>query len=137
MTRKQETGFTLMETMVSLAIVLVVSGIVMDGMNQMMKTQGTIANRTEMHTSVRGATELMEQEIGQAGKVSLEPGAPAGGWLMTTAIAVLGDTPVTQNLVQFSAGVTTLFDNEQVLVDTRLQPETLTITLPRPAACTH
>src|SRR5229473_671495 len=109
MTRKQETGFTLMETMASLAVLLVVSAIVMDGMNQMMKTQGTIANRTEMHTSVRGATELMEQEIGQAGKVSLQPGAPAGGWLMQTLVIIPppGDGPFTK-VVSFSAGLTTL-----------------------------
>src|SRR5229473_4102916 len=136
MTRKQETGFTLMETMASLAVLLVVSAIVMGGMNQMMQTQGTIANRTEMHTSVRGATELMEQEIGQAGKVSLQPGAPAGGWLMTTAINVPFDVPVTQNPVQFSGGLTTLFDNEQLLVDTGTNQETITITCPVPGACT-
>jgi prepilin-type N-terminal cleavage/methylation domain-containing protein len=136
MTRKQETGFTLMETMVSLVVLLVVSAIVMGGMNQMMQTQGTIANRTEMHTSVRGATELMEQEIGQAGKVSLQPGAPAGGWLMTTAIFVPTDVPVTQTLVSFSGGLTTLFDNEQLLVDTGTNQETITITCPVPGACT-
>jgi prepilin-type N-terminal cleavage/methylation domain-containing protein len=137
MKRKQQAGFTLMETMVSLAVLLVVSAIVMDGMNQMMKTQGTIANRTEMHTSVRGATELMEQEIGQAGKVSLQPGAPAGGWQMLTPIAVLTDAPVTQNLVQFSAGLTTLFDGEQLLVDTGFNQETITIICPVPGTCTN
>src|SRR5713226_6102412 len=142
MTRKQETGFTLMETMASLAVLLVVSAIVMGGMNQMMQTQGTIANRTEMHSSVRAATELLEQEIGQAGKVSLQPGAPAGGWLMLTPVLVPAAAPVTQNLVQFSPGLTTLFDNEQLLVDTGTNQETITITCgppaaPTPGACTN
>jgi len=68
MTHKEQTGFTLLETMVSLAVLLAVSAIVMGGMNQMMRTQGTVANRTEMHTSVRDATEVLEQEIGQAGR---------------------------------------------------------------------
>jgi type II secretory pathway pseudopilin PulG len=136
MKREQQTGFTLLETMVSLFVLLAVSAIVMGGMNQMMQTQGTIANRTEMHTSVRGATELLEQEIGQAGKVALQPGAPAGGWQMLTAIVVPADTPVTQNLVQFSGGLTTLFDNEQLLVDTGFNQETITITCPAPGTCT-
>src|SRR5260370_7629132 len=94
MTHKEQTGFTLLETMVSLVVLLAVSAIVMSGMNQMMKMQGTVANRTEMHTSVRDATEVLEQEIGQAGKISL-PAAPVGGWLMLTPVAVLTDAPVT------------------------------------------
>src|SRR5258708_24911346 len=71
MTRKKQVGFSLLETLVALAVLLVVGGIVMTGMVQLMKTQSTIANRTEMHTSVRSATELLQQEIGQAGEVSL------------------------------------------------------------------
>src|SRR5229473_3220309 len=96
MTHKEQTGFTLLETMVSLVVLLAVSAIVMGGMNQMMKTQGTVANRTEMHTSVRDATEVLEQEIGQAGKISLPTDIePAGGWLMTTPVLVPGTAPVT------------------------------------------
>src|SRR5258707_15132415 len=94
MTHKEQTGFTLLETMVSLAVLLAVSAIVMGGMNQMMKTQGTVANRTEMHTSVRDATEVLEQEIGPAGKGSL-PAAPGGGWLMLTPVVGPKDGPVT------------------------------------------
>src|SRR2546429_8993654 len=70
MMRKKEAGFTLMETMVALVVLLAVSAVVMSGMMQMIKTEGTISNRTEMHTSVRSATELLQQEIGQAGGVS-------------------------------------------------------------------
>src|ERR1700739_786104 len=88
MKRKRQSGFTLIEMRAALSIFLAVSAIVMSGMLQMMWTQGTIANRTEMHTSVRSATELLQQEIGQAGKVSL-PTPPAGvAWAMTTAVAV-------------------------------------------------
>jgi prepilin-type N-terminal cleavage/methylation domain-containing protein len=71
MKRRQQGGFTLMETMVTLVIFLIVSAIVMSGIIQMMRTQGTVANRTEMHASVRSATELLQQEIGQAGRISL------------------------------------------------------------------
>src|SRR5260370_665891 len=92
MTHKEQTGFTLLETMVSLVVLLAVSAIVMSGMNQMMKMQGTVANRTEMHTSVRDATEVLEQEIGQAGKISL-PAAPVGGWLMLTPVLVPSAVP--------------------------------------------
>jgi prepilin-type N-terminal cleavage/methylation domain-containing protein len=137
MTRKQQAGFTLMETMVSLVVLLAVSAIVMGGMSQMMNTQGTIANRAEMHTSVRGATQLLEQEIGQAGRISL-PTNPAGGpWLMLSAVTVLTDTPVTAPGVLFSQGLTTLFDGELLLVDTGTNQETITITCPITGTCTN
>src|SRR5260370_11916424 len=73
MRRKKQVGFSLIETMVALAVLFAGGGIVMSGMVQLMKTQGTIANRTDMHTSVRSATELLQQEIGQAGKMMLPP----------------------------------------------------------------
>ena len=144
MTHKEQTGFTLLETMVSLLVLLAVSAIVMGGMNQMMKTQGTVANRTEMHTSVRDATEVLEQEIGQAGKISL-PAAPVGGWLMTTPVAVPTDVPVTA-VVSFSptllnANGAVLFDGELLLVDVGTKQETVTLTCgpiaaPTPGLCT-
>jgi len=75
--------------MLAMAIYVVIASIVMSGMIQMLRTQGTIANRTEMHTSVRSATELLQQEIGQAGRVSL-PNTTAfgGGVTMTGPVAV-------------------------------------------------
>jgi type II secretory pathway pseudopilin PulG len=64
-------GFSLLEMMISITILIAVSGVVMSGLLQTTNTQGTVQNRTEMHAAVRSATELMQQEIGQAGRVSL------------------------------------------------------------------
>jgi prepilin-type N-terminal cleavage/methylation domain-containing protein len=64
-------GFSLLEMMVSLTILLLITSVVMSGLIQMSKTQGTITNRSELHASVRSATELMQQEIGQAGRVAI------------------------------------------------------------------
>lgn len=136
---RREAGFTLIEMMVSMIVLLAVSGIVMSGMVQMMKTQGTISNRTELHTSVRSATELLQQEIGQAGKVSL-PAPPAGtAWAMLTGVNVPKDVPVTQ-AVQFNvlspatllpplvANAPVLFEGEWITVDTGLNKETVQLT---------
>ena len=49
----------------------IVMSIVMSGMAKLTTSQGTGVNRTEMHRSVRGATELLQQEVGQAGRISL------------------------------------------------------------------
>src|SRR5437763_17098098 len=97
MMRKKQTGFTLMETMVSLVVLLAYAAIVMSRSMQMIKTEGTITNRTEMHTSVRGATELLQQEIGQAGKISLPPPLAPGGWQLLSNVNATAtpDAPIT------------------------------------------
>ena len=54
-----------------MAILLSVSAIVMSVMFRMSMAQGTMANRTQMHAGVRSATELLQQEVGQAGRVAI------------------------------------------------------------------
>ena len=129
-TPRRHAGFTLLETLVALVVLLAVSGIVMAGMMQLMRTQGTIANRTEMHTSVRSATELLQQEIGQAGLVSL-PVDPVTGLTiplsMTTAVTPLvPDVPWTQQVSLSSFA--NIFNGEQLVVDTGVNQETVTVT---------
>jgi prepilin-type N-terminal cleavage/methylation domain-containing protein len=139
MMRKKQAGFTLMETMVALVVLLGVSAVVMSGMVQMMRTEGTITNRTEMHTSVRSATELLQQEIGQAGKIALPPPPPGVAWAMLTGVNVPADLPVTPlggvtfNVLDFNApgGPTpVLFEGEWVTVDTGLNNEAVQLTCP-------
>lgn len=143
--RRKQAGFTLMETMVALVVLLAVSAVVMSGMMQMMKTEGTITNRTEMHTSVRSATELLEQEIGQAGKLSL-PTPPAGtAWAMLTGVNVPADLPVTPpggvtfnvfDTTPAGAQVPVLFEGEWITVDTGLNKEAVQLTcLAGPGLC--
>src|SRR5713226_5805375 len=122
--------------MVSLLILVTVSAIVMSGMVQLTKAQGTVANRTQMHSSVRSATELLEQEIGQAGLISLPPPVPGTPWVMQTAVNVPLDTQVTVNNVKFNLA-TSLFDNEKLVVDLGLNQETVTLICPVPGTCTN
>jgi len=68
---RSESGFTLMELLVATGILLGVSAIVTQAMLQMTTSQATIWNRTEMHSGIRGATELLQQEVGQAGRLSM------------------------------------------------------------------
>jgi prepilin-type N-terminal cleavage/methylation domain-containing protein len=114
MTDKRQTGFSLLETMVALGVLSVVGAIVMTGMVQMMKTQSTIANRTEMHTSVRSATELLQQEIGQAGRLTL--GSPNGGVTLANAVSSTSQAFT----LNYPAGspAPTLYQNEVLTVDT-------------------
>ena len=126
MTRKKQTGFSLIETMVALAVLFAVGGIVMSGMTQLMKTQGTIANRTDMHASVRSATELLEQEIGQAGRVSLA--GPGANITLSGAIAVGGGGGNSAfTLVASDNSAVTVYQNEVLTVDLGAKQEVVTL----------
>jgi len=107
-------GFSLLELLIALAVLVIVAGIVTSGMVQMMNAQGTINNRTEMHSSVRSATELLQQEIGQAGRVTLPPTNPNP--TLTTAVAVPAGSPSWTGAVGVSS-TTGMFTGEQVVVD--------------------
>jgi hypothetical protein len=110
--------------LLAIAILLVVTGIVMSAMMQMTMTQGTVANRTEMHSSVRSATELLQQEIGQAGKISLPN--PATGVKLSAAVPTPASPPIASSeVVNNAAGI---FPNEQLVIDTGDNEETVTVT---------
>src|SRR6476469_6744894 len=79
-----EAGCSLAELLVATLLLLVVSSIVTSALVTMTNHQQTIWNRTEMHSGVRGATELLQQEVGQAGRITL----PAAVTLNTTVVGV-------------------------------------------------
>lgn len=64
-------GFSLVETLISTSIMLGVTAVVTSALMGMTTSQKTIWNRTQMHSGVRSATELMQQEVGQAGRITL------------------------------------------------------------------
>jgi prepilin-type N-terminal cleavage/methylation domain-containing protein len=68
---RREAGFSLVELLIATVVMLVISSAVTGALLQMTSSQQTIWNRTEMHSGVRSATELLQQEVGQAGRVSL------------------------------------------------------------------
>jgi prepilin-type N-terminal cleavage/methylation domain-containing protein len=103
---RSEAGFTLAELLISVAILLIVVGAVADGLLQMTNLTRTTWNRTEMHSGVRGVTELLQQEVGQAGFVSLPAATTLTG-------AVLG--PGSQTVAVSSAAG--MFVGEKLLVD--------------------
>src|SRR5436309_12458980 len=90
---RSEAGFTLAELLIATGLLLVVSSIVTSALMQMTNPQQTIWNRTEMHSGVRGATELLQQEVGQAGLIGL----PSTTLTLQTPVTVpAGTFPCTQ-----------------------------------------
>ena len=57
--------------MVTTLILLTVSGVVINGVLNMTQLNSTVTNRSAMFAGVRNATALLQQEVGQAGRVSL------------------------------------------------------------------
>lgn len=123
MTRKKQAGFSLLETLASLAVLLAVGGIVMSGMTQLMKTQASIANRTDMHTSVRSATELLQQEIGQAGKISL--GSPSANVSLQSPVTAGAQSAFT--LIASDSSTVTVYPNEYLWVDVGANQEAIQV----------
>jgi prepilin-type N-terminal cleavage/methylation domain-containing protein len=109
-------GFSFIELMISMTILLVVSAVVLGGVASMTKTNGTINNRVQMHASVRSATELLQQEIGQAGRVSLPTGSVTLSAAVTASTATVG--------VSSTAG---MFTNEKLIIDTGDNQETVDV----------
>ena len=121
-------GFSLAELMIATTVLLLVSATVTQALLSMTRAQQTIANRTALHAGVRSATELLQQEIGQAGRVAL-PGTA------TLAGAVGGSTPVGIN-INGVASVSGIFVNEYLTVDGGSNAETVQVSAVDPVAKT-
>jgi prepilin-type N-terminal cleavage/methylation domain-containing protein len=67
---RQEAGFSLIELLVATCVFLVITSIVATALRQITHSQSTVWNRTQMHSGLRGATELLQQEVGQAGRAA-------------------------------------------------------------------
>ena len=112
-----EAGYTLIELMIAIAVMMVVSASIMNSIQQMTRVSETVNNRSEMHAGVRNATELLQQEIGQAGKISL----PGPAWL-TQPVTVIG---VSQWGVNDTTG---MFVGQTLTIDTGATQESVQIT---------
>ncbi len=114
--RDDDAGFSLPELLVSMLVLSVVIGVATQLLIQSVNGQRTTWNRTQMHSSVRGAIELLQQEVGQAGLVSL-PGPVTLSGAVATGVQTIG--------VSSTAG---MFIGEQLLIDTGATQETVAIT---------
>jgi prepilin-type N-terminal cleavage/methylation domain-containing protein len=115
-TTRRDAGFSLPELLVSVSIMLVLMGAVTSLLLKAAEQNRRVWNRTEMHSAVRGATELLQQEVGQAGLVAL----PAAVTL-TAGVGTGSQSPS----VTSSTG---MFVGEQLVVGTGDLAETVTLT---------
>ena len=108
-----QAGFSLPELLISITILLIISSAVTSALLQMTTSQSTIWNRTQLHAGVRSATELLQQEVGQAGRitlpgtVTLSAGVAAGA--TTATLSTTATAPLT--------AVSGIFPGELLVID--------------------
>ena len=115
--RPTAAGFALMELMVATLILLVIAGAMLSGLRRLTQMQNGLSNRAELYSSVRGAIELMQQEISQAGSVALPAPVATTGAVASGGVQAIGVTSTTG-----------MFAGEQIIVDTGANAETVTTT---------
>jgi prepilin-type N-terminal cleavage/methylation domain-containing protein len=113
----REGGFTLIELIIAMGVMLVVSGLMLQGMSDMSRMNRDQANRSEMHAGIRNATALLQQEVGQAGRLAFP--APV---ITTGAIA-----PGT-SWVSVGPSVTNMFTGVNLVIDSGANEEIVTVT---------
>jgi prepilin-type N-terminal cleavage/methylation domain-containing protein len=111
---RREHGFSMIELLVSIAVLMIISATVTEGVLRLTRTNQTVANRSEMHASVRNVTALLQQEIGQAGRITL----PAG-------VTIVGTIDSSNYTTSSTLG---MFVGEQLVIDTGNSEETVQLT---------
>jgi prepilin-type N-terminal cleavage/methylation domain-containing protein len=68
--RPNDAGFTLIELMISVGILMTISAFMMRATMDMTDMKTRQSNLSEMHAAIRNATALLQQEVGQAGRLA-------------------------------------------------------------------
>jgi prepilin-type N-terminal cleavage/methylation domain-containing protein len=118
-------GFTLIEMLVSLVVLSVIMGGVVTAISTAEQTYARTAPKTDMYENVRGVAELMTQEIGQAGLVSLPPTTLGAATTIGATTATLSSTTslYVGERVQIDAGA-----SEESVVTSAVTSTTITFT---------
>src|SRR5579862_5860586 len=109
-------GFTLLETVISTALMVVILGVTLSAVVYYQLSYSRTEAQSDIYENVRGVAELMAQEIGQAGLVSLPSST------ITVAITTTGSKTVNVS------SATSMYVGEQVLVDAGTNEELVTLT---------
>lgn len=115
---RRSRGFSLLEMLVSMAILLVVAGTAFGAMNGFANIYGSTMMKADMDSGIRSAAESMTQEIGQAGALPYN--------VLTLSSAVTASASA--QTVTVVGSTVNLFVGQNLLVDAGLAQEDVTIT---------
>jgi prepilin-type N-terminal cleavage/methylation domain-containing protein len=100
---RTDAGFTLIELMISVGILMTISALMMRGTLDMTNLNTKQSNLSEMHAGIRNATALLQQEVGQAGRLSF----PA-------AVTVAAAIPIGDQWVVVAPSVASMFVGQKL-----------------------
>ena len=123
--QRRAAGFTLLEMLVSLALFLIISGVVLGGMTSLQKSYRGLEVRTAMEQRLRAALELMAQEINQAGlpAENVDLNGLVTAPLATSSSNISPGSSVTLNVSSTSG----MYPNQQLWLDVGTAQEPVTI----------
>jgi len=113
----QDYGFSLLELMVSLTVMLIIAGASLSALSYSQKLFSSQQSQADMHAGLRGTFELMTQEIGQAGGLNFTP--------QTLGAAVTGGASGQTVTLSSTANI---FIGEQLTIDTGSAQEIVAVT---------
>jgi prepilin-type N-terminal cleavage/methylation domain-containing protein len=134
--RQLQSGFTLLEMVISLALLLILSGAILGGMATMQKNYRSNEIRTILNGQMRASMELMAQEVGQAGlppsgmaSNSVYTGTGASGAVasVTNASAITANATLPTTVTIATNPPASVQLNQVVIADTGTNAEVITI----------
>jgi len=118
MKANSDKGFSLLEMLISLIILLIASGAAFRALAYYQRSYGSSQLRADMHMGVRSALELMAQEVNQAGLLPFGPPRQLPAAVTPSASA---------QAVQVTS-VNSIFVNEKLTIDSGSNQEDVTVT---------
>ena len=118
MKANSEKGFSLLEMLVSVAILVVASGAAFYALAYYQRSYSSTQLKADMHMGVRGALELMAQEVNQAGLLPFGPPRRLSGGVSASPSAQVAQL----------TSVSSIFVNEKLTIDTGANQEDVTVT---------
>jgi len=116
---KSQRGFSLLELMAAVAVLLVISAAAFSLLNYFQKNYTSNQLSADMHSGVRGAIELISQELTQAGLINSSGVANTS---LTSSVVSSGNS---QNVAVGNAGL--FYAGERVSVDTGVNAEVVQV----------
>ena len=115
--RQHESGFSIIELVVSLTVLLVIAGASLTALSYAQRISSAQQMQSDMHAGLRGTFALMSQEIGQAGSLNFTT--------RTTSAAITGSSTAQTVALNSTANI---FVGELLTVGTGSSQEAVTVT---------
>ncbi|HEY0871884.1 MAG TPA: hypothetical protein VGD94_00325 [Vicinamibacterales bacterium] len=114
----REQGYTILELLISMGILVTISGFMLHGFVDMNRLNQEQSNRSEMHAAIRNVTALLQQEVGQAGRLAFP--APVS----LTAPVTASPTPISATVTSVAG----MFTGMRLIVGQGATQELVTLT---------